>query len=267
MVNALRIQVPSTGHHYVVKDGQVYGDLDGDGRIGKQEKLSQDPPGTSIEALTSAARYLADYFEEAHPGTKSADGKLKSAGPLNQKELRAFEDGGAGIAAKRRDVWAHLDYFDGKSRDGTVGLAENFAGWRALGYGLVRSALGSAASAVIFGAARSGFAVDVEAIQARRPKRVTAVYDRETGNIDPARLESFLAAFDEKGGTLTHEELAQVLKEKADLGLVPKQQFKSLFELTLRMNGEKTVTRSQFEGLYDGSLLYLAAELHKVRGS
>lgn len=266
MANALRIRVGSTQESFLVKDGQVYGDLNGDGRIGRNERLDRDPAGTTLSALQAAARHFADYYADPIPGTRSADPNLTSGGRLNEKELLAFDRSSGGVATKRKDVWAHLDYFDARSRDGRVGLSESFAAWRALGFGALRSAIGAGASGVIFGSLRQGFSIDVEEIQGRRPKRSTAVYDRETGDVDPARLQVFLAEFDRKGGTLTHAELQDFLKAQADLGFVPKNQFKSLFQLTERMNGAKTVTKAQFEGLYDGSLLYLAAELHRARG-
>lgn len=266
MTDALRIRVGSTRESFLIEDGQVYGDLDGDGRIGRHERLERDPAGTTLSALQAAARHFADYYTDPIPGTKSPDPNLTSGGRLNQPERLAFERGSAGVAAKRKDVWSHLDYFDAQSRDGKVGLAESFAAWRALGFGALRSVIGAGASGVLFGSLRQGLSIDVEAIQARRPKRSTAVYDRQTGDVDPARLQVFLAEFDRKGGTLTHAELERLLASQAELGFVPKNQFKSLFQLTERMNGDKTVTRAQFEGLYDGSLLYRAAELHRARG-
>jgi hypothetical protein len=260
MSNAVRIQHEPTGRTYVVKGGEVYGDKDGDGKIAKSERLTSDPQGTSLAAIKNTADYFGKYFDNPYPGTKGIDAGLKSGGLLNAKEVDQFEKDPKGVVESRSELWGHVDFFDRKDVDGRVTVKENWDGWRALGYGFMRSAFGTAASAVIFGSARDGFAIDVEEIQKRRPKGSSGLYDKDTGRLDKAKMAEYLAEFDKKGGTLTHDELQEVLKKKANLGRVPKGQFQSLLELCEKMNGSKTITKAQFQGAFDSSLLYLAAE-------
>jgi len=49
-----------------------------------------------------------------------------------------------------------------------------------------------------------------------------------------------------------------MLEKRGPLGRVSRGQFRSLVQLTTKLNGSPTVTRDQLIGLYDGSLLYLA---------
>jgi len=102
--------------------------------------------------------------------------------------------------------------------------------------------------------------VEIEAIQKRRPKQGTGIYDRATGNLDEAKLAEYLREFDKNavGGKLRHDQLAKMLEKRGPLGRVSRGQFRSLVQLTTKLNGSPTVTRDQLIGLYDGSLLYLA---------
>jgi hypothetical protein len=254
---SLRLRSNETGDFLVVDDGRVYRDDNGDGRINSADEL---PPDSEVaRAARAAAVYIEQLFADPCPGVRSADGRFTSAGELNSAETTRLRLGEA-ILVRRPDVWAHLDFFDELERDGIITLRENYIGWRALGWGRIGAATKALVSGVVFGRARHGFRVDIEAIQERRPKHGTGIYDRATGNLSPARLEEYLKEFDRHAvnGKLGHRELEQLLAKGGPLGRVPRGQFRSLVQLTTKLNGSPTVTREQFIGLYDGSLLYVA---------
>ena len=65
-------------------------------------------------------------------------------------------------------------------------------------------------------------------------------------------------------GTGAHDWLG---KELTRAGLVSRGQFRSLFAVCRRMNGEREfITREQFIGLFDGSLLWRAASMTNSAG-
>jgi hypothetical protein len=73
-------------------------------------------------------------------------------------------------------------------------------------------------------------------------------------------MGEYLEEFDRHAvdGKLGHRELEKLLANGGPLGRVSRGQFRSLVQLTTKLNGSPTVTREQFVGLYDGSLLYVA---------
>jgi len=254
---SLRVCSTQTGEVFVVDDGRVYLDGDGDGRVSSSDELPADSEAT--RAARAAAGYFEQLFDDPCPGARTADGRFTSAGLLNSAEVTRLRVGQT-IRARRPDVWAHLDFFDGRERDGIITPLENYRGWRALGWGRFGAATKALLSSVVFGRARDGFRVDIEAIQERRPKRGTGIYDRATGNLSPPRLREYLKEFDRHAvdGKLGHRELEKLLAKGGRLGRVSRGQFRSLVQLTTKLNGSPTVTRGQFVGLYDGSLLYVA---------
>ena len=106
--------------------------------------------------------------------------------------------------------------------------------------------------------------VDVERIAEKRPSGSTGIYGPD-GNVDPVRLAAFASVFGPTG-VLTHDELRTALAAKTSLGRIPRRQFESLFILTERINGSKTVTREQFLGLFDNSLFWAVASMPDKAG-
>jgi hypothetical protein len=261
----IRLHHKATGRSFIVDGKDVYADKSGDGKITRADKVTGEIEGVKVDELLKAATYFDDVFENPHPGSRSEDGSIVSGGRLNAAEVKRFEQSGE-VPEKRKDVWGHLDFFDADG-DGKMTVAENYEGWRDMGFGRARSLVGTVASAMIFGKMKDGLAIDVENIQEKRPSKSSAIYDRETGDIDRGKLDEFLAEFDARGdesGVLTHDQLKQLLEDKAGLGRVSRGQFGSLMELTEKLNGSKTITKAQFEGMFDSSLLYLAKDLNKL---
>jgi hypothetical protein len=169
------------------------------------------------------------------------------------------------VPAKRPDLLGHLDFFDRRDGDGMISLGENYSSWRDLGYGVLKSLTLTVGSAVVFGRLADGMAIDVERIFEKRPRGSTGIYAPD-GNVNQARLAEFAVMFDRSAtGVLTHEELKHAL-DRAQLGTVPRRQFQSLLLLTERLNRSKTVTKSQFLGLFDNSLFWLAASIPDKHG-
>lgn len=257
MARAIRLFHSGLNQYFVVDDGRVFTDVDGDGYIGKSERYA----GPAEITLLAVARYFDDYYCAPFPGAKSLDPQITSGGRLNDKEAAKFATDPKGLVAKRPDLLGHLDFFDHGDGDGMITLRENYRGWRVLGFGLLRSLLLTIGSAVIFGRVADGFAIDVERIAERRPRGSTGIYGPD-GNVDAARLAAFATAFEgATNGVLTHDQLKAALNERVRLGRVPSRQFRSLLALTERINGSKTVTKDQFLGLFDNSLFWAVASL------
>ncbi|MGH9410868.1 MAG: caleosin family protein [Vicinamibacterales bacterium] len=253
----IRLAHSAVGRCFIVHDGRVYAEITGEGRIRQSDRYT----GPAESPLLAAAQYFTDYYEAPFPGAKSRDPDISSGGRLNDKETVKFAEDPDGVPARRPDLFGHLDFFDRRNGDGMITLRENYLGWRDLGFGLLRSAVLTLGSALVFGRAADRFGIDVERIGEKRPKGATGIYDAN-GNVDRMRLAAFAAAFDESPiGVLTHQQLEAALAARATLGRIPRRQFRSLLALTARINRSNTVTRDQFLGLFDNSLFWLAASL------
>jgi hypothetical protein len=202
-------------------------------------------------ALASAADYTK-YFARPVPGTTTPDGMFLVRGGLNQGEVAALA-AGRQVRPERTALELHLDFFD-LDGEGTITLAENYRGWRALGFSRFAAALKAFFAALFF-----GFRIDIDLIARRRSSGIF----RKDGGIDQDRLAAFIAEFDAgAGGELGFEQVRAALKKHSTGGIVSRGQFSSLFAVCKRMNGGRSViTRAQFVGLFDGSLLWLAASM------
>jgi hypothetical protein len=256
-VKPIRLFHSGLNQYFIVADGRVYTDVNGDGRIRRTGAYT----GPAASVLLDAAQYFADYYEAPFPGAKSLDPEITSGGRLNDKEMARLEGDSQGVPARRPDLLAHLDFFDRADGDGLITLRENFRGWRQLGFGVVRSTILTIGAALIFGRPGDGFGIDVERIAEKRPRGSTGIYGPD-GNVDRARLAVFAAVFDgSPDGLLTHDQLEAALAERVALGRIPRRQFRSLLALAARVNGSKTVTKDQFLGLFDNSLFWTVASL------
>jgi caleosin-related protein len=256
----LRLVHSALGGRFIVHEGTVYADLDGDGRIAKSDRYT----GPAEADLLAAASHFHDYYDVPFPGAKSLDPQITSGGRLNRKEAEAFARDPQGVIARRPDLLGHLDFFDRADGDGMISLRENYASWRALGYRALKALILTLGSAAVFGNPSDGFAIDVERIAEKRPKGSTRIYGPD-GNVDQARLAEFVPAFG-ASGVLTHDQLRAALAERAALGTVPRRQFESFLILTETINGSKTVTRDQFLGLFDNTLFWTAASRPDISG-
>jgi hypothetical protein len=226
----------------------VYADLD---ERGAASRADEPDAALAERALASASDY-AEYFARAVPGTKTPDGKFLVRGPLTQAE-RATRRAGGDVSTERPALQLHLDFFD-LDLDGRITLAENYRGWRGLGFSRFGAARKALFSALFFGWP----AIEIERIGARRHAG-TGIFDRQ-GAVDAARLAPYLAQFDAAGGELSCAQLFDLLERHAPKGMVSRAQFGSLFAVCKRQNGNRDViTKAQFNGLFDGSLLWLTA--------
>jgi hypothetical protein len=255
METALRLRDCTTQTYFVVdmEARQVYVDRAERGSIGPEDKISGD---IAERVLDSACGYQK-LFARPVPGNRTPDDKFEVRGCLTRSERAAFAAGHS-VPAERAALLLHLDFFD-RDLDGKISLAENYRGWRCLGFPKL-AALGKAAlSAALFGKVLAKFAVDIERIGAKRYAHNTGLYDN-AGRIDQARLAEYLAFFDAKGEPLTFDETLTLLRKLSAPGFISRSQFRSLFSVCKRLNkGAKVVTKAQFRGLFDGSLLWLAA--------
>jgi len=241
----LRLHDPSGDRRYIVHDGEVFGEQNG--RISRRDRLK--PPPT---ALLEAAADIEKNHDPRTPGTTS--GSIRGGARLNDVEKQEFE--GSGTAAQRTLLEEHLSFFDPRGT-GRITLADNFKAWRALGFPVVKSIFQTLSSSLIFG---SGGVITIAAIGKRRPKAPTGVYDQR-GYLDKARWQQLRSALEaaSNAGTLSLDKARQVVAAQARLGLVPKRQFESLYAVCQRLNGGPSITVTQVEWLYDGSLLWKAA--------
>jgi Ca2+-binding EF-hand superfamily protein len=253
----MRLFHSGLGQHFIVDDGKVYTDTDGDGYITVAEAYT----GPAKSALLASAAHFSAYFEALFPGARSMDPLITSGGRLNDKEVDKFLNDPKGVIAKRPDLAAHLDFFDRHDATGMITLRQNYRGWRDLGYSRFRSLTLAIGSAIVFGRAVDRFGIDIERIAERRPKGSTGIYGPD-GNVDSTRLAHFTAAFDQgTDGVLTHDRLRHILEHRSRLGRIPRRQINSLFALTERINGSKTITRKQFVALFDNSLFWTLASI------
>jgi hypothetical protein len=260
MAKPIRLFHSGLGQYFIVDADIVCADVDGDGLIAKGERYA----GAAESALIAAARHFADYYDAPFPGARSLDPQITSGGRLNNKEIGTFSQDSKGVRAKRPDLMGHLDFFDRATADGMITPRENYQSWRALGFGVWKALSLTLGSAVVFGRLADGFGIDVERISEKRPRGSTRIYGPD-GNVDQARLAEFTAVFGTEG-ILTHDQLKAALAERVELGTIPRRQFESLFVLTERINGSKTVTKAQFVGLFDNSLFWAVASIPQRSG-
>jgi hypothetical protein len=233
----------------------VYADLDERGAVSRAD---QPDAALSERALASASDY-AEYFARAVPGTKTPDGRFFVRGPLTQRERAALEAGGD-VPTERPALKLHLDFFD-PDLDGRITLGESYRAWRGLGFSRFDAAVKTLFSALFFGWP----AIEIDRIGARRHAG-TGIFDRQ-GAIDEARLAPYLAQFDAAGGELRFGQVFDLLERHSPKGVVSRAQFGSLFAVCKRQNGNRDViTKTQFNGLFDGSLLWQAASTPNSAG-
>ena len=268
MAGLVRIYDREGRRHYVVDAGErIYADNGADWLI--RRDTPADPQRHPVARLRAAAKFFDDYFLAPFSGIATDDGRFVSRGRLNSKEAGQF-DAGMGIPCRRPALKEHLDFFDREPADGRITLRENFRGWRALGFGWFRAALQTFLSSLLFGRIADRFAIDIERIGEKRKGSSTGIYDAN-GELDPKRLAVFLGDFDRAAnrcGTLaiSHDAAKAILRRHARLGMVSSGQFRSLFALCERINDGKTITREQFEMLFEGSLLIHAASFPERDG-
>ena len=268
MTSFVRIYDQRDQRHYVVEAGErIYTRNGADSLI--RRETPADPQRHPVAELRAAAKFFDAYFLVPFSGIATDDGRFVSRGRLNVQEARTF-DAGQGIPGRRSALKEHLDFFDQEPADGRITLRENFRGWRALGFGWFRAALQTFLSSVLFGRVADRFAIDIERIGEKRKGGNTGIYDA-SGEVDPARLAAFLADFDRaaaQAGTLAipQDEAKAIIDRHAKLGMVSSGQFRSLFAVCERINDGKTITRAQFEMLFERSLLVYAASFPERDG-
>lgn len=232
---------------------RVFADDTGDGKIDATEELK----GPDKERALRAAAQIKDLFVAPVPGTKTPDDAFVVDGVASAKEVATLLGGGS-VDASRSKLKQHLDFFD-TDGDDKLGFKEVYRGFRAVGLSPLSAGLKTTAVSLLFGKARQGFDVDIDAIDSKRNLKSTGVYGKD-GRIDEAKLAKLEAAFDKKGGSLTQDELMREVNALG-AGLVSKNQFRSLFTVTEKMNGDDSVKKAQLRALFDGSLLWQAGSL------
>jgi len=261
MTSLVRIYDTQGKRHYLVEDCErVYTNRDGDPLLHKD--TAADPSRHPVAELRGAAKFFDEYFLAPFSGLATNDGRFLSRGRLNSREAKQF-NAGEGIRGRRLALAEHLDFFDQSPADGMITVRENFFGWRALGFGLFRAALQTLLSSVLFGRVADGFAIDIDRISEKRKGGNTGIYDAN-GEVDPPRMQLFLDDFDratKEAGTLSisQEEARAIIERRASLGMVSSGQFRSLFKVCERVNNGRTITREQFQMLFEGTLLVYAA--------
>jgi hypothetical protein len=261
METFLRLRELESGTYFVVDmaAGIAYAETLDEGTIAD----SNEHGGIAQRALLSA-RHYDSLFELPVPGNTTPDGKFEVRGGLTRAERKDFAEGRR-VAAERAALLLHLDFFD-RDSDGKISVGENYAGWRRLGFSKLAAAAKAVSSAAIFGRILAGFAIDIERIGAKRYARGTGIYDH-AGRINHARLDEYCAAFAQRKRPLTFDETMALLENNSAPGFLSRGQFKSLFSVCERLNkGAKVVTEAQFRGLFDGSLLWLAASTSNDAG-
>jgi hypothetical protein len=247
----VRLRDSETGTHYVVDTAArtVCASLEERPRVSRADALA----GALAERALAAATEYEEYFARAVPGTRTPDGKFLVRGGLKRAEAAALA-AGRDVPAERTALELHLDFFDADG-DGTITLAENYRGWRALGFSRFRAVLKALFAALVF-----GFRIDIEGIANRR--YASSGVFRPGGGIDELRLAPYLAEFKDAGDELGFAQVLAALERNADPGMVSRAQFRSLFAVCKRMNaGRDVVTRAQFVGLFDGSLFWQTASM------
>jgi hypothetical protein len=251
-----------------VAGGAVYAQRGRAPRITRGDRISEPVDGVTPRDLIAAAGYFAEWYEAPIHGTQSAHPGITCAGLLNLPDLQQLLTDDNGVTVVRTALERHLDFFDSETSDGRITIGENWRGWRRLGYGYLRSLIGTLGAAMAFGRIRHRFAIDIARINEKRKERRTGLYDAN-GQVNEGLLAQYLEEFDGKSsnGTITHEEALEIIERRGNPGWVSKRQFKSLFGLCARLNrNQKLITKDQFKRLFDGSLLYLAASIPNEHG-
>jgi hypothetical protein len=252
----IRLRDCDTGTHYLVdtKAQLVCANLEEVPRVSRANTVT----GALAERALAAATEYEDYFVRPVPGTRTPDGRFLVGGGLTRAEAAALA-AGRDVQVERTALELHLDFFDADG-DGSIGFAENYHGWRALGFSRLRAALKAFLVGIFF-----GFRIDIDRIASRR--YASSGVFRHGGGIDEGRLAPYLVEFDDAGGELSFAQVLSALERHSDPGLVSRGQFRSLFAVCKRMNaGRDVLTRAQFEGLFDGSLLWQAASMTNNAG-
>ena len=262
MTNLVRIYDRQGKRHYLVEGDRVYTGRPGDPLLRKA--VPADASEHPIAELLAAASFLDEYFLAPYSGIATNDGRFVSRGRLNSSEAAQFA-AGEGVRGRRTALEEHLDFFDQNPADGMITLRENFTGWRALGYRTVAAAWQALLSGLVFGRIRNHLAIDIARISEERSgsEDRTRIYD-DAGEVDEAWLKLFLDDFDkaaEAAGTLAipQEAALEIVQGLAKPGMVSRGQFRSLFKICMKLNHGKTITRQQFQALFEGSLLVMAA--------
>jgi hypothetical protein len=253
----IRLRDCATRTYFVVDTTArtVYADLKERGAV----RRGDEPDAALAERALESAAHYAEYFARAVPGTQTPDGKFFVRGPLTQAE-RAALGAGADVPTERSALQLHLDFFDA-DLDGRITLRENYRAWRGLGFSALGAAVKALFSALFFGRPT----IEIGRISAKRYAS-TGIFDPR-GGIDQARLAPYLAQFDAAGGEVSFEQVVDLLKRHSPGGTVSRLQFGSLFAVCKRQNGNrKVITKAQFTGLFDGSLLWQAASMPNRAG-
>lgn len=256
---ALRLRDSATGTCFIVDlaAGKVYADRHERRSIGSEDEIR----GDAAERALKSAQQNAELFELAIPGNTTFDGKFHVCGALTRPERLAF-DGGERVPSERPALLQHLDFFD-RDLDGKITLAESYGGWRRLGFSRPGALWKTLTAALLLGSVGARMAIELARVGGKRYAGGTGIYDA-AGRIDRGRLDAYLAAFDAAGEPLSFDEMVALLQQHSVKGAVSRAQFRSLFSVCKRLNrGRKVVTREQFIGLFEGSLLWLAAARSK----
>jgi len=268
MTGLLRIYDRQGTRHYLVDSGNaVYTSKGASNPICRDTPA--DPARDPIAELRAAAKFFDQYYLVPFSGIATNDGRFVSRGRLNSRESGRF-NAGEGIRGRRPALAEHLDFFDQCPADGMITVRENFTGWRALGFGLLRAALQTLLSSVLFGRVADGFAIDIDRIGEKRKGGNTGIYDAN-GEVDPQRMQRFLDDFDRAAKeartlAISQEKASAIIDTHASLGMVSSGQFRSLFKVCERVNNGKTITREQFQMLFEGTLLVYAASYPRRDG-
>ena len=91
MPNPIRVHHLESDQYFIVDGEDVYGDSNQDGKISKDEKLSDNPLGVKLNSIRDAGKYIQDTFAVPYPGSRNQDGSIVSAGPLNDVEAKNFK--------------------------------------------------------------------------------------------------------------------------------------------------------------------------------
>lgn len=260
----LRLRDCDTGTYFIVDTtaGKVCADLGNRGSVG----WAGEPDATLASGALESARRYEECFARAVPGTDTPDRKFHVRGPLTQAEQAALAQGRE-VATERPALQLHLDFFD-PDLDGWISWSENYGGWRGLGFSRLAALLKAFLSALLFGqlGATRFMAIDITRLT---PKRYasTGIFEAQ-GGIDNARLQMYLAEFDAAPGErLSFEQTIALLQKHSPDGIVSRSQFRSLFDVCRRLNGNaEVITKAQFRGLFDGSLLWHAASMTNNAG-
>lgn len=260
----MRLFEKASGRSLIVdaKSGRAWQDRDGDGVV----KLDEELKGPGQKAAAKAAAQVDALFVAPIPGTITPDGDFEVRGPVSPAEVAAFA-AGVPLPVERNALKQHLDFFD-EDRDGKMTLGESYRGFRAVGFSPLKAGVKSFMAGMIFaGPAKKG-TVDVEGVAyGKRYASTTGIYDQH-GRLNEAKLAEYEAEFDKKGGRMSFDDVLAMLARKAAAGTVSKGQFKSLFTVCEKLNaGGKYVTKEQFRGLFDGSLLWRAASSPDASGA